>query len=216
MSSSRKMLFQNKDSGISFFTEFGTENSTFQDALSVRADDHSLDGATADPASQETEFDRYSQHYVLYHGMKPVGTASVTRVQDGLIDCQEYYPQRLLAQLGHLTDSASHLRIRGSEGRSYRTFRRVIREIWKDRLASGTRLNIINVTTERLRGYRAMGYHRLPVPVFIHPRLKTESHTVVLATDPTLRSFIQDFVQKIDQPLPLQSVLDLIGQPALT
>lgn len=215
MSSTRKLLFQNKDTETSFFTDFGTENFTFRDALSVRLDNLSLDRTDNRPTSLESEFDRYSHHYVLYQQLRPVGTVTVTGVRDGMIDCHEYYPQQLLAQLGHLTDSASHFRIRTHQDCSYQTLRQVIREIWIDRLASGTRLNIVNVTTERLKGYLAIGYQRLPVPVFIHPRLKTESHTMVLVTDPTARSFIQDILQTIDQPLSLQSVLNLVSDPVL-
>ncbi len=215
MSSSRKLLFQQNETGTSLFTEFGTENSTFRDALAVRSNNPSLETTAYRQTSHETVFDPYSHHYVLYQHMKPVGTVTVTCVQDGLIDCHEYYPQRLLEQLGHLTASASHLRIRDNEICSYQTLRRVVREVWIHRLALGTRLNIVNVTTERLKGYRAMGYHRLPVPVFLHPRLKTESHTLVLPADPTVKSFIQDRIQDIDQPLSLQSVLDLVSQPVL-
>ncbi len=211
MSITRKLLFQNKGTGISLFTDFGTENATFQDALSVRLNNVSLDRTQHEPLNLKSDFDSHSHHYVLYQQLRPVGTVTITGVRDGLIDCHEYYPPPLLAQLGHLTDSASHFRIRAHAECGYQTLRRVIREIWIDRLASGSRLNIVNVTTERLKGYLAIGYRRLPVPIFVHPRLKTESHTMVLAADPTARSFIQDLLQDIDNPLTLQSVVNLLS-----
>ncbi len=190
--SNQRCLFRDEATGIVIRRDFGIENDFFDEVRAVRRHGSS---------PVENFFDSYSYHYLLTHHEEPVGTMTMTQLVDGLLDCQDHYPDRLLHLLGNQIVSATKLRINPCECSSIKTLRRFIGCAFQDHFSLGCRLNLMNAEKKLVPFYRRMGFEVVKGFEFEHPILGTDSVVLVLAFDPDHRSFFQPIFASGDCPL---------------
>ncbi len=179
--------------GFRLLVARGTESSIYSDVLSVRRSGEDLD------RRHVYSFDEVSFHYVAYMGSEPVGCLTVTRATDGRLDCEEFYPARLVDDFRAVTISGCKLKIVSHSG-ARTTMRTVIRDAWADQLRKNARLDIINATGRLIRIYEKLGYQRTGIK-FEHPLLRTDSEMLYRPADPTLGGRLADVFQGIHNPL---------------
>jgi hypothetical protein len=202
-----RTLHQNPERQLLLRCGYGTASSIFESVLAIRR--------TADDALPFYSFDEYSMHYVVFHSGQPVGTLTTPRTRDGLIDCQSCYPPQLIDQYRKQIVSACKFRISSNPHSGMFLLRLMIREAWRDQLADGARLDVINVERKLVPFYRRIGYVALQGWDFVHPTLGTDSVPLILPADPTRRSFCQDLFASVDDPLLLTDVQAVLDRGAL-
>jgi len=194
-----RIIWEDKTKNLKIITDFGTGNNTFDAVLHVRRIENSTPVVF--------DFDHYSQQYCLLHQSTPVGSMTITRHIHGPLDCSECYPHNLLEVYGPVLGSACKFRINPFPFSGFRTLRLMIREVWRDRLQDGTRLDLINAEQKLVPFYKRIGYSVIKGSDFFHPMLGTKSVSLMLATDPTRRSFLRDLFERLPDPLLLIDVL---------
>ena len=192
-------LFRDAEQDIVIERAFGVEDRFFDQVIDVRKDG---DGPI------HNSFDPYSYHYLLRHQGTPVGTMTLTWLADGEIDCQEYYPERLLHLYHDQVISGTKLRINRGECSSLKTLRQFIGCVWQDHVKRGCRLNVMNAERRLAPFYRRLGFQVIEDSDFTHPTLRTESVVLVLAVDPNHRSFFQSIFELSEHPLSQREAIE--------
>ena len=187
-------------SGLVLQSAFGTENSIYPDVLQVRIG-----------SNPRFQFDDYSHHYLLRNSVDPIGSMTITRNIDGPVDCQSLYPKSLFQEFGATLISTCKFRIISGTHNGFRTLRNLIREVWLHQTRDGMRLDLINSTLENVRFYKRIGYTTIENSEFRHPTLGTQSVAMFMATDPSVRSFIQKQCARLSNPLRLSTVQKAIN-----
>ena len=193
-----RILFENRRCGTLLLTDYGTQNSVFQQVLDVRKRDEN--------EHCELPWDTYSHHYLLANNDQAVGAISLTVMREGAIDCQAHYPQSLLTKYGNQIETAYAFHILSSGQNAFNSVIRMFRSIWRDRLPHGSRLHLVNATGTLIDRYQAIGYTPIPNAIFTHPRLLTPSVPMILPADPNHRSICQQLFTEIASPLSLADV----------
>lgn len=176
---------------------FGKSNSTFAMVQDIRSD---LSDQTEHP------FDEFSYHYVLMRGDFPVGSMSVQKATDGVLDCESNYPSLIREQYQDQLFSSCKFRIRPGEQPALLALRLLVRSVWTHQIDLGAKISIINVSTRMKRFYQRIGFSEIVGYDFIHPVLHTHSHVMLMTTDPTRRSFCQDIFENCGSPLSQSEV----------
>lgn len=190
-------------SGLVLESAFGVQNSVYADVLQVRIGN--------DP---RFEFDKYSHHYLLRSNSEPVGSMTITRNVDGPFDCQAMYPRSLFKEFGPSLISTCKFRVTKGTHNSFGTLRSLIREVWRHQTRDGMRLDLINSTVENVRFYKRIGYTPINNSEFRHPTLGTQSVAMFMATDPSVRSFIQKQCEALSDPLRRSTVQKVVYAPS--
>lgn len=191
-----------KDGDFAVFSAKGTDNELFGNVLRVRGHEHA--------GPNVFHFDDYSSHYVLFAESKPIGCLTATRLQDGPIDCQEFYPAELLSEFGHLLFSCCKLRIVASPNASFQRLRCLIRAGWRHQLQHGARIDLMNAQSSFQAFYQRIGYRPASANHFRHPTLGTESVAMFLAADPNHASFCREEFRGISRPVYMDDVRDIL------
>jgi hypothetical protein len=147
----------------------------YADVLAVRR--------TRASAGIDDAFDVNAIHYLLEVDGRPSISMRVHRAADGPMECEEFYPAALRAEHRAVVASASRLVARATSGRDPASVRDFVRSVWRDQLAMGTRLDLVNVAQPMVGYYRRLGYLLVPNSGFIHPRLGTQSVVMLMAAD---------------------------------
>jgi len=191
------------NSGLVLESAFGTDNSVYEDLLQVRTGNH-----------PRFKVDDYSHHYLLRNDSGPIGSMTITRNIDGPIDCQSKYPKSLFREFGATLISTCKFRVIKGAHNGFRTLRNMIREVWLHQTQDGMRLDLINSTLENVRFYNRIGYTAIKGSEFRHPTLGTQSIAMFMATDPSVRSFIQEQCARLSNPLRLSTVQKVVYAPS--
>lgn len=178
----------------------GKSNGIFEMVQQIRAD---LSDQTEHP------FDEFSYHYVYVQNGVPIGTLSSQNATEGTIDCETYYPIVLRQRYEPELFSPCKFRIRPGQGPALLALRTLVRSLWIHQLEMGAKIAIINVTTTMCRFYQRIGFSEIPGFEFTHPLLQTHSHVMVMAADPSRRSYCQDLFENIEFPISQNA---LVGQ----
>jgi len=189
--------------GLVLESAFGTENSVYPDILQVRIGNN-----------PRFQVDQYSHHYLLRNDTEPIGSMTITRNVDGPVDCQSLYPKSLFQEFGAMLISTCKFRVIKGAHNGFRTLRNLIREVWLHQTRDGMRLDLINSTIENVRFYNRIGYTVIKNSEFRHPTLGTDSIAMFMATDPSIRSFIQKQCVGLSNPLRLSTVQKVINTPS--
>ncbi|MEL7499529.1 MAG: hypothetical protein AAFN77_18135 [Planctomycetota bacterium] len=190
---------QNVASGLQLHVVFGTNNSIYPAVTKSRLGNQ-----------PRFEFDEYSYHYLLKDRGQSIGTVTVTRNPDGRIDCQQFYPNALFTQFGDRLCSTCKFYIRRNTATGLRALRFMIRGVWQHQVSHGMRLDVINATPSHIRFYQRIGYSVVANSGFRHPLLGTRSVVMIMATDPDVRSFVQDLFVGLKDQLSLDAVRQFI------
>lgn len=190
-------------SGLILESAFGTENHTYANILKIRIGN--------DP---RFEVDAYSHHYLLRNDTEAIGAMTITRNVDGPIDCRSLYPESLFREFGTKLISTCKFRVTKGAHNGIATLRSMIREVWLHQTRDGMRLDLINSTLENVRFYNRIGYTSIKSSEFRHPKLGTESIAMFMATDPSVRSFIQKQCAGLSNPLRLSTVQRVVNAPS--
>lgn len=198
-----RILFEDSVSGITIKSGFGTDISLYGNAISVRK------------AHGDTELsskkDERAFHVVVFCESQPVGSLMITRHSDGELDCGEFYPPVLVEKHGTELASVCKFRMLPGKHSGFKTFRLVVREVWRELLRLGIRVDAINIERSNSRVFQRMGYSVVPGFDFIHPTLGTDSIVMVLAADPSRESYFKDlFESEIDDPASHDELLKSI------
>lgn len=167
---------------------------------------------------QTTPTDTYSDHYCTYVEDQPVGCLSVTRALDGNIFLQEFCPPRLLEAFGDTLVSAYRFRIidkyRISSPRvpGISLSKMMVREAWREQMAKGASLDVINIEMTHVPFYRRMGYLDCPDSYYEDPVLGTPSCVMFFPVDPGRKSIIQDIIKPTDIHTTVEDVLNCLSQ----
>ncbi len=191
--SSQRQLYANEEQNLAILSDFGTDNTLFESVLSVRE--------AGNQRAEIFSFDHYSNHYVLFDGAEAIGTLTVTRNRDGEVDCRQHYPDQIFQRFGDQILSGCKLRILPNRTTGMFALRLMFREGWRDQVASGVHLDVINVHRRLVPFYRRIGYLQIKGADFIHPTLGTDSVVMYLPADPCLRSFCRDIFEAAESPL---------------
>ena len=155
------------------------------------------------------EFDEYSIHYVLQSSGQPLGTLTVHEARAGEMDCQSYYPSNLLQRHHAEVAGACKLRIRRGAKAPIEALRSLIRGAWADLVQRGVRVTIANSEPRLSAFYRRIGFSYIPGFDFTHPQLGTASQVLIMAADPTHRSYCQGDFASIADPVSQCDMIQL-------
>lgn len=198
-----RLIEQDENSALAIVAQFGSEGVLYEKVLQVRIDENGC--------SSSFEFDTYSTHYVLFCESDAIGSLTVTRHVDGAIDCKELYPPVLFNRHGDVLASICKFRIHPGPHSSMKTFRMMVRAVWRDLLRLGVRVDVINIEKSNLAAFRRIGYVAIDNSDFIHPKLGTDSIAMVLSADPTHKSFFSDlFETEVDTPVLMADLVQEI------
>lgn len=162
---------------------------------------------------QETPVDRHSTHYSMLVDDAPVGCLSVTRATDGELFLQEYCPPPLLQEYGDRLVSAYRFRILAPYRAASRHVpgvslsRHMVREAWREQIALGAGIDLINIERRYLPLYTRLGYALCEGCDYIDPVLGTASCLMFLPVDPDRPSCIQDIIRGTDRRLSYGDVI---------
>lgn len=179
---------------------WGVEDPLYQSVQEIRRDG-------SDRVSHE--FDEYSIHYVLHSAGKPLGTLTLHEARAGELDCQSYYPSNLLHRHHDQVAGACKLRIRRGASAPIEALRCLIRGAWVDLVKRGIRVTIANSEPRLSAFYRRIGFSYIPGFDFVHPQLGTESQVLIMAADPTHRSYCQGDFASIADPVSQRELIQL-------
>lgn len=169
--------------------------SLFDDVMTIRnrTDDRWPDQGVA--------VDRYSDHYCMLVDATPVGCLSITRALHGEIFFQEYFPQAFFDHFQDRVVSAYRFRLLPQYRRTSQQASGIgvatimAKEIWREQIAKGVGIDLINVERSYVRYYQRLGYVLCEGYDFICPIFHEPISIMYLPTDPTRDSIIKDLVQ---------------------
>lgn len=204
-----RTLFHDPKEGITIERDFAVNNELFDDVLRVRkrssgAEPNDLVRAEVD--DPVFGFDASSYQYCLYVDGEPVGSLTSTAEADGVMDCRDRYPDRLLSAFSDRAFSPCKFSISRNRFSSFRLMRLMVREYWQDQLNLGGRLAVMNARTGLIPFYQRMGFLVLKDSDFKHPYCGTQSVSLVLPADPSLRSYFSDLFDAINDPLSIDLI----------
>ncbi|MDA8743735.1 hypothetical protein N9N28_03775 [Rubripirellula amarantea] len=188
-----QVLAKDWETGLKVVRDFGDQNSLYEHLVDVRGRGNS--GPVQFP------FDAYSYHYGLLDGELAVGTLTVTRLVDGILDCQSIYPSCILKSFHQEVFTTCKFRISGTGKSSFRTLRMMLRHAWRDQIVQGSRLVLINADQKLVPFYKRIGFEVIQDSEFVHPLLGTASICLLMRADPNSRSFFSDLFEKVEQPI---------------
>lgn len=184
-----------------------TDKQLYKDVSSVRQ--------LTDPRwpDQRTKEDAYSDHYCAYVDGLPVGSLGVTRAIEGDMFLQQFCPSQLVDEFHDLLVSAYRFRILDAYRQTsprvpgISLSRHMVREAWREQIAKGAGLDIINIEDTHVRLYQRMGYILCDGYEYIDPEIGTPSCIMFLPIDPTHKSFISDLAQEAAITVSIDEVL---------
>lgn len=178
----------------------GTEHPLYQSVQTIRRDGSEI---------VSYDFDQYSNHYVLFSSGLPLGTLTVHEARAGELDCQPFYPQRLLRDRQDQVAGACKMRIRRGATAPIEALRSLIRGAWLDLVERGIRVTIANSEPRLSAFYRRIGFSYIPGYDFVHPQLGTASQVLIMAADPDHRSYCQDDFSLVTNPVSQREIIQL-------
>lgn len=152
---------------------------------------------------QRTPVDEYSDHYCMFLDDKPVGSLGVTRLLDGPVFLSEYVPPVFADHFYDELGSAYRFRIISDFRRTsplvpgVNLSRHIVREVWREQLAKGVTMDVINIESSYVPLYQRMGYDLCEGYDYIDPELGTPSSIMYLVADVERPSIIQDILQDL-------------------
>lgn len=157
------------------------------------------------------EFDKWSYHYTIAIQTKIIATVTVTRQEDGELDCWQHYPNSILTAYSNKLCTVVKLRmlpIDHTPGVNRLTLIKfIVRMICGHQLSIGTRLAIVNATGRFEHFYRRLGFHALPEFRFKHPTLHTDSCSLIMPSDVTTApTYLSDIIRFIPDAVLLSDV----------
>lgn len=184
-----------------------SDTKLYQDILSIRSQ--------TDPRwpDQSTKEDDYSDHYCMYVNDSPVGSLGVTRALDGDMFMQEFFPPQILEEFHEVIASAYRFRILDAYRQTsprvpgISLANRITREAWREQIAKGTALDIINIEKTHVRYYERMGHILCEGYDYIDPKIGTPSCIMFIPVDPKHQSFISDLAEKAPVVVTAEDVL---------
>ncbi|TWT98827.1 N-acyl amino acid synthase FeeM domain-containing protein [Neorhodopirellula pilleata] len=183
-------IYSNLADGVSIERFYGSDDSSFEHIQQIRSQrgGHQL----------YFDFDAYSFHYCLSVDRERIGTLTATMADEGQLDCQDYYPPKLIQEYADIIFSPCKFAIQRSRYSSMRLMRLMVRETWRDLLSQGCRLSLMNARREMVPFYRRMGFHIIAGSDFVHPTCGTDSQVMYMTADPQQRSYFADLFEFID------------------
>lgn len=179
-----KEIWTNKQSS-NRIVRFDCSSPLFQSVIDVRR-------SIAQNGSEVTdEFDRSSVLYLMEENCKPVATMRVNLARQGLLDCEEFFPEtcrKFILDFRVVVSSASRFVRHFESGSDPAQMRQFIRQIWRDQYNNGIRIDLINVHERMIPYYKRLGYLLIRDSFFRHPRLDTPSYVMCLLADKRERS----------------------------
>jgi hypothetical protein len=126
-------------------------------------------------------YDAYADHYaMLDKDQNPVFVMRVNQARKGPLDCEQFYPQKLLNKHKQVLCSASRF-MRSKHFPANPTLaNRFLHLVRADQVLDGMVGDIINAHTPMFVYYKKIGYELVVGHDFIHPRLGTESKVMLL------------------------------------
>jgi hypothetical protein len=198
VSSGSQLLWSSAEGRCRYISGKIHASSLYSDILSVRnhTDDRWPD--------QRTPVDQYSDQYCMYVDGTPVGSLGVTRALDGDIYLHEFCPPQLLDAFRETIVSAYRFRIlpefrrTASQVPGLSLSRYMTRESWREQIAKGAGLDVINIERTHAPLYARMGYVFCEGSEYLDPVLGTPSCLMFLPVDPDRPSVIQDIIREND------------------
>jgi hypothetical protein len=163
--------------------------------------------------NQTTSVDKHSDQYCVFVDGQPVGCLGVTRALDGELFMQEYCPKQLIDDFYDTLGSAYRFRILAEYRKSSSLIpgvslsRHLVREVWREQIAKGVALDIINIETSHVIFYQRMGYIHCEASDYVDPVLGTASSLMFLAADPDRISIVSDIIRESDYTVSTNKVL---------
>ena len=197
---------------------YGTKDAIYQSVLAVRQS-HANKSSSKSPVCP---FDEYSYHYVLKtcednyisesgisNSMsaacgETVGAMTITRPDDGTVDCQSFYPPAMLSIFRNDLLTSCRFIILPAAQSSYALLRWMTTSVWKDQVKLGCRGGIINSQRDMTPFYRRMGFKLLEGFSFTHPTLGTDSQVLTLRADPSEQPYFRDAFQQLKSIIPAE------------
>lgn len=180
--------------GLKLWRCYGAEDEIYREVCKVRV----ANGAKL----PHCEFDSYSYHYALMDGKQTVGVMTITRPDDGTVECEAYYPQTLLSVFREDLLTSCRFMMLPSAKSGYSLLRWMTTSVWKDHVGLGCRGAVINVQDEMVLFYRRMGFRVLDGFAFTHPALGTSSQVMTLRADPMKQPFFREAFEQLKSVIP--------------
>ncbi len=162
---------------------------------------------------QRTPVDQYSDLYCMYVDGQAVGALGVTRALHGDVYLQQFCPPPLIEEFHDALVSAYRFRILSAFRRCNQELpgialsRFMVREAWRDQIAKGAGLDVINIEKTHVSLYARMGYVLCEGYNYVDPVLGTESSLMFLPVDSGRDSLIRDIIRDSDLQVTKDQVL---------
>jgi hypothetical protein len=173
---------------------FGTNDEIYRSVCGVRTAN-----GTSNPFCG---FDPYSYHYALMDHGRTVGAMTITRPDDGVVDCEAYYPQTLLNIFREDLLTSCRFMMLPTNDTSYSLLRWMTTSVWRDHVSLGCRAAVINAQSQMVPFYRRMGFRILDGFAFTHPALATASQVMTLRADPQIQPYFRDAFEHLQSVIP--------------
>jgi hypothetical protein len=174
------------------------EHPKYQDILFVRSQVYKT-------TAEETRLsdDLYAELYCAYLNDQPIASLRTLRASRCHLDCEQYYPNRLMLAFRNQIGSASRLCSMGIRTAAGNTGRLLINLAWVDQIALGSRIDVINVKLSMINYYKKLGYYNLSDSFFIHPSWNTPSCVMLIPVDDEIESPLQKIFSLAKDPIRL-------------
>lgn len=170
---------------------------------------------------QNTPADDYSDHYCIHIADAPVGALGVTRLLHGPLFLHEFYPQAILDSFFDRIVSAYRFRLLPKFRRTSFLSKgtnlayAMIREAWKEHIAKGAGIDLINVEPKYIPYYERLGYVLCEGCDFICPVFHEPISVMFLATDPSRDSVVRDLIDNRDDHIFVDDVLRVLNRKSV-
>jgi len=160
--------------------------------------------------SRPDSFDPYSEHYLALMDQQPVAAMRVTRIAVGPVECEEYFPKRLILAKGNVICSASRFVALPSAQANTKVAEILTEVVRMHQAKLGTRLDVINVHERAIKYYGRLAYELVADSFFWHPKWKTPSHVMVLPVTPNRDVRMRHVFEDVKDPLEIDELEKLV------
>lgn len=149
-------------------------------------------------------FDAHSYHYALVRQDHAVGGMTITRPDDGEVDCEAFYPQPLLEVFREDLLTSCRFAMLPTANTGYSLLRWMTTAVWQDQVSLGCRAGLINSQRHMTPFYRRMGFRPLDGFSFVHPALGTASQVMTLRADPDEQPYFREAFEQLSAVIPVR------------
>ncbi|MBF0519328.1 MAG: hypothetical protein HQK92_06355 [Nitrospirae bacterium] len=168
--------------------------SFYKDVLYLRSKGFSKSlGVNITTDDAKAEYDKYSYLFCLYVNEEPTVSATVTFARDGKLDCEEFYPTKLIDRYRNVICSGTKFCVINKHECRIDIFANTLmHQMWHYAYNRGIRLDILNAKERLNEYYLRKGYLLVENSTFTHHKWRFRANVFLLPADSTINSMFKD------------------------